>query len=96
MIYKENIKYESQLDPSIISQSLKGKKIVRNMADIMIKNDIWVLKSLGTNFSFKDIVTFLFKHNLDVFDVEYGSIIRIYVCRKDDYRIQNSVVFSIK
>ncbi|NJO30619.1 MAG: hypothetical protein HC874_26065 [Richelia sp. SL_2_1] len=96
MSYKEHIKYETQLDTSIINQSAKGKKFVRDIADGLEDKDIWLIKSFSIKFSLRELIEFLYKHSLDVFDIEYGSITKIYVCKVDNYRIQNSVVFSIK
>lgn len=97
MNYIENVVFETGLDPAIINQTSKGKKIVRAMAEALTKDDIWLIKVWAQNkFSLRELVDFLFKNDLDVFDIEYGSITKIYVCRKDDYRIENSVVFSLK
>ena len=62
----------------------------------MDSGDIWVIKSLGIKFSLKDLIDFLFKYDLDVFDIEDDGIWKIYICKLDDYRITDRVVHAWK
>lgn len=91
-----NIKYETILDISLINQTAKGKKIVKEMSSRLTGDEVWVIKSWGVRFSLRNLVDLLFKNGLDVFDVEYGSVTRIYVCLLDAYRINNRVVYQLQ
>lgn len=94
--YKDKIIRETILDLSIINHTLRGKKIVVDTKEHLGNGNIWVIRTWGTDLRLRSLVDFLFRYDLDVFDIEYGSITRIYICRKDDYRIKNSVVYSLR
>lgn len=96
LVDEDKIKYETDLLLSLVNQTTKGKNLVKEIANNLGKKDIWVIRTWGTFFNLGELVEFLFKHDLDVFDIDIDTITKIYVCKKDDYRIQNSVVFNIR
>jgi hypothetical protein len=95
-IDKSKIKYRTELDIGLLNETAKGKRIIRRVKDAMGEDDVWLISAWGLKFSLRQLVDYLFKNGLDVFHIEYGSITRIYVCLIDSYRIDNSVVFSLK
>lgn len=93
---KGQIKVETELDIALLNETAKGKRYIKDMYNQLEDGEIWVIKSWGIRFKLRALVDFLFKHNLDVFHIEYGSVTRLYVCKMDDYPIRNSVVYSLK
>jgi hypothetical protein len=93
--YKGKIVYESELNLSLMNRTKRGIALVKRMKRELKEGDIWVIKFWGAKINLKPLVDFLFYHKLDVFDVEYGSVTRIYVCKMDSYRIKNSVVYNV-
>lgn len=91
-----NITHISELDISILNQTTRGRTLVRRAKAILVDDNVWMIRTFGIKFSLRKLVDFLFKYELDVFDIEYGSVTKIYVCRLDTHRIKNSVVFSLK
>lgn len=91
-----NIKHISDLDISILNQTPRGRTLIKRAKELIGDDGVWVIKAFGINFSLRKLVDYLFRHNLDVFDIEFGSITKIYVCKVDAQRIKNSVVFSLK
>lgn len=94
--YKDRITHVSDLDVSIISKSFKAKKYIRSMASELKDKDIWMMKAWNLRFDLRSLVDFLFDNGLDLFDIEFGSIVRLYICKIDDNRITNAVVFSLR
>lgn len=95
MKYENNIKAISPLDMSLLTKSQKGRRIVKAHKKELGNGGVWLLQFLGDKLKYKLLVDFLFSYDLDVFDIEYGHVTNIYVCLKDDYRIQNSVVYAV-
>ena len=96
MKYTDNIKYECELDISLINQTTRGKRIIKMAKSIIGDDGIWIIRTWGIRFSLRKLVDFLYRYGLDVFDLEYGSVTKIYICKIDSYRIQNSAVFALK
>ena len=94
--YNDRIRYTSELDLSLMNKTQSGRKKIKIAKSYLTSTgDIWLLKFWGAKINLKSLVDFLFSYNLDVFDVEYDSITKIYICNIDDYRIRNSVVYNV-
>lgn len=95
--YRLKVRFESLLDMSLLTQDKRSKDLVKEIYSKLSNDDIWVIKTSNLSLDLRKLVDFLFNNNLDVFDIEYGIVTtKIYVCRKDAYRIQNSVVYALR
>ncbi len=94
--YEKNIKKSMNLTFSIINKTNRAKALLESVRDSMRGDDVLLIKTITTKIDFRGLVDFLFNLGLDVFDIEFGSVTKIYVCLIDSYRIQNSVVFSLR
>lgn len=95
-IDKRKITFETDLDISLLNQTPRGKNIVKSIKHGLNEGDIWLIKTWGIKFSLKKLVEFLYENGLDVFFIEYGSVTKLYICLIDNYKIDNTVVFSLK
>ena len=93
---KGQIKLETELDISLLNETAKGKRYIKDVYNQLEEGEIWVIKSWGIRFKLRNLVDLLFRYKLDVFHIEYGSVTRLYICKMDDYPIRNSVVYSLK
>ncbi len=95
--YTNNIVFESELTLQLLRMDSKGKPIIdRAKNKLSNKGDIWEISFWGKKFNFDCFVDYLFSYDLDVFDIKTGVITKIYVCKKDDYRIKDRVVYARK
>ena len=95
MKYQDNIKAISNLDISLLIKSQRGRRIIKAHKKELGDKGVWLIQFLGNNINYKLLVDSLYSYDLDVFDIEHGYLTNIYVCLKDDYRIQNSVVYAV-
>lgn len=95
MKYKDKIVYESELDLSLMNRTRKGISEAKKARHLLKEGDVWMIKFWGARIRLKPLVDFLFYYKLDVFDIEYDSITRIYVCQMDSYRISNNVTYNV-
>lgn len=97
MKYEDNIVYQSFIDDSLLWCTNRAKRSIEQIKKLMTENSsVWVLKTYNPYVNFRSLVDCLYDSGLDIFDIEFDTITRIYIAKIDVYRIQNSVVYTLK